>query len=169
MPIEEAETLLHMPKKFVLEDSIIDTFNMHLGNKIDNRYNLRSLDGNILFLFKISQGKHKLKITLHVQENNRYIGLFRIDYNASTHKNPPELNPYVPEYLKPYLGKIIEGSHVHVHVQGYRPLNWAIPIDKSPIIQQKLENSSDFDIALHEFCDIINLQTKIILEGRLFL
>ncbi|MDY2783578.1 MAG: hypothetical protein SOT80_09335 [Candidatus Pseudoruminococcus sp.] len=105
----------------------------------------------------------------NVQESSRPIGLFRVDYNASDHKNPVISNEHVPDYVKPYTNKHIYGSHVHMYVQGYKPLAWAVPIDSHDFSIKEMTGINSFYAAIDEFCDIISLQTTIQHDGRMFL
>ena len=84
----EADALLYMPKRIVVNDEMKDEFMFSFADKIKGRYKMRSLDGNFTFLMQITQSKLNIKISLYLQESSRPIGLFRVDYNASDHKNP---------------------------------------------------------------------------------
>lgn len=165
----EADALLYMPKRIVVNDEMKDEFMFSFADKIKGRYKMRSLDGNFTFLMQITQSKLNIKISLYLQESSRPIGLFRVDYNASDHKNPVISNEHVPDYVKPYTNKHIYGGHVHMYVQGYKPLAWAVPIDSHDFSIKEMTGINSFYAAIDEFCDIISLQTTIQHDGRMFL
>ena len=59
------------------------------------------------FLFMISSNrKITFKISLHNQENNTSEGLLCVDFKGG-HKNPEEINEFVPEFVKPYVGTFL--------------------------------------------------------------
>ena len=169
MPNDEAQRLLELPKKIVVGDRPQDNLNITFTERICKRFNLRSEDGNQIFLFNIQQqAKSHLKISLHFQENSQYIGLLRLEYQNS-HKNPERLNQYVPEMARPYCGQYIDESHIHIYVQGYNSLAWAVPLDAYGFSAKSIESTDAFFCAVQEFCDKISVATKCEFSGRLFL
>lgn len=168
---EEAEQLLHMEKKIVWNDTLQDTYYLRTPTDFFARLPMRSLDGNNLFLMQISQSPYKqIKIDFHFQENCQYIGLLRVDYH-SIHKNPETMNEHVPPIAQKYCGHLIDDSHIHFYVEGYRRLDWAIPLTVSrfPIKDIRMEDPDSLLSALRAFSAHIGLTTKIQTEGRLFL
>ncbi|MEE0404042.1 MAG: hypothetical protein UDO91_06680 [Megasphaera elsdenii] len=168
---EEAEQLLHMEKKIVGNDTLQDTYYLRTPTDFFARFPMRSLDGNNLFLMQISQSPYKqIKIDFHFQENCQYIGLLRVDYH-SIHKNPETMNEHVPPIAQKYCGHLIDDSHIHFYVEGYRRLDWAIPLTVSrfPIKDIRMEDPDSLLSALRAFSAHIGLTTKIQTEGRLFL
>lgn len=171
IPQEEAEQLLHLEKKIIVNDTPQDTYYLRTNAEFFARFPMRSLDGNNLFLMQISQSPYKqIKIDFHFQENCQYIGLLRVDYH-SIHKNPEAINDHVPPIAQRYRGQLIEDNHIHFYVEGYRRLDWAIPLTVStfPIKDISMEEPSSLISALHAFCTCIGLTTEIQTDGRLFL
>lgn len=119
-------------------------------------------------MLEIFQGKRRLKITLHFQENTQPVGLLRVDYQG-THQNPVECNEFVPNFAKPYAKQDIKENHNHFHVQGYKPLAWAIPLRISKFPVKEIMDMDSFISALEAFQRVIHLDTKFLYEGRLFL
>lgn len=165
---EAAEKLLMLPKKIIVDDEPQNRYMLKSGNRLSERFILRSIDGNHLFLLEISQGKRRLKITLHFQENTQFVGLLRVDYQG-THQNPVECNEFVPDFAKPYAKQDIKENHIHFHVQGYKPLAWAIPLRISKFPVKEIMDMDSFIGALEAFQRTIHLDTKFLYEGRLFL
>lgn len=83
--------------------------------------------------------------------------------------NPKTINEYVPSIARDYQGRYIKESHLHFYVEGYKPLAWAIPLQVSDFPVKSIQNSENLFSALEAFCSKINLTTKILTEGRLFL
>lgn len=164
---QEAENLLSLPKKVVVNDELKDWYMLKSDGRISGRFVIQSLDGNHVFLLEISQGKKHLKITLHFQENTQFVGLLRVDYDG-THQNPAECNEYVPDYARPYVAQSINENHIHFHVQGHKTLAWAIPLRVSDFSIKEITDFQSFVAALEEFQQKINLDTKFLYEGRLF-
>lgn len=165
---EEAKNLLLLPKKVVVNNEMQNRCMLESGSRLSRRFVIRSLDGNHAFLLEISQGKKRLKITLHFQENSQFVGLLRVDYEG-THQNPAKCNEYVPDFAKPYVGQDINENHMHFYVQGYKTLAWAIPLRVSDFPVKTILDIDSFFNALEAFQQIIHLDTKILYEGRLFL
>lgn len=166
---EEANKLLHMEKKIVINDDLQDVHRLSLPDSFFSRLNMQSLDGNNVFLLQLSQGLYNQAcIDFHFQENAQYIGLLRIDYN-NVHKNPKSINEHVPPIAREYQGQYIYESHLHFYVEGYKNLAWAIPLTVSDFPVKSIQNTENLFSALEAFCSRINLTTKILTEGRLFL
>lgn len=165
---EEAKKLLLLPKKIIVNDEPQNRYMLKSGNRLSERFILRSIDGNHLFLLEISQGKRRLKITLHFQENTQFVGLLRVDYQG-THQNPVECNEFVPDFAKLYAKQDIKENHIHFHVQGYKTLAWAIPLRISDFPIKEITDMDSFIGALEAFQRTIHLDTKFLYEGRLFL
>lgn len=166
---QEVQDLIALPKKFVQNDQSKDEYTIRLNNASKNRFNLQSEDGNQIFLLNIEQStKRHFKITLHFQENATFTGLFRVDYHGE-HKNPEKANDKVPEFIKAYRGQYIDDSHVHIYVEGYKPLAWAIPITEYDFSIKDVTNFTSFERAIDEFCQRMNVISRYFIEGRLFL
>ena len=162
---EEAQILLNMPKKIIEQDELKNQVIMRTLGRINNRFIIHSLDCNEVFLMQIKQNRMHLKIDFHFQDNSSHIGLLRVDYNGE-HKNPEIANEYVPEIALPYTGNIISESHIHFHVESYKSLAWAVPLNVYDFAIKKMTDGKTFYEATKEFCRKINLQTEIEFEGQ---
>lgn len=156
-----AKYLLELPKEIIKGDTNIDL----LAEKI--RLNLVSPEDNDWeFLIEISNSKKKtFRISFHHQENNTNEGLLRIDYNSG-HKNPEIVNEFVPEPLKKYAGYWFENEpHIHLFVESYKDLAWAIPIkDYEAIKTKNIQSSEDYTNAIYEFASQTNIITKFVIQ-----
>jgi hypothetical protein len=114
------------------------------------------------FLDIFQSSKKHIKLTLHFQEDETSIGLLRVDFN-SRHRNPVDINNYVPAIFMPYAGQCIEGSHIHYYIEGYKPLAWAIPLTEDDTFPIKhFSDESEIGNIISAFGNMVNLQTKII-------
>lgn len=166
---EYIEKLISLPKKIVLNDELRDYYQLPCSSLFSTRMPIQSIDGNQIFLLQISQSsKNRLKIDLHFQENARFIQILRVDYHGR-HKNPEKANEFVPPYMLYYQGMSIDESHIHLYVQGYDRLEWAIPLSISDFPIKDVNNSESFFAALECFRSRINLLTILRYSGGLFL
>ena len=166
---EEAQALIDIPKKIMVDEQLQDEYIMRFSGRIHSRFDLVSDDGTQIFLLELRQGaQNHLKITLHFQENSKYIGLLRIDYSGS-HRNPKNTTPEVPDVVLPFADAFIRESHVHFYVQGYKPLTWAVPLSVYDFDVKSISDMDSFVQAVQEFCRRINIITHCDIEGRLFL
>lgn len=168
---ELAQKLLTMPKLITVGEEVKEKYEVRFPNaQISERHYMCSLDKKWRFLVDIKQKKFKkASISFHFQERDNAIQLFRVDYNASGHKNPQVASEYVPSYLLPYVGKEISSNHAHIFVPKENPLLWAIPLEDYDFQQKKLSNVNELCYATEEFLKRINLQTDFTIERRLFL
>ena len=150
-----AQELLTMPKLITVGEEIKEKYEVRFPNvQISERYYMCSLDKKWRFLVDIKQKKFKrAAISLHFQEKDNAIPLFRVDYNATGHQNPKVASEYVPNYLLPYVGLEI----------------WAIPLEDYDFQPKKLSNVDELCYAVEEFLKRINLQTDFTVERRLLL
>lgn len=120
------------------------------------------------FLFEITSNKKiSFKITFHNQENNTKEGLIRIDYKGG-HKNPESLNEFVPDNVKPYLGYFFQNeAHVHIYVEGFKDLAWAIPLTAYDFPILNIDNVEDFGKAITEFGKVINIISEFNIQTAL--
>jgi Family of unknown function (DUF6978) len=149
-------------KKIISEKN----FQLDLRNE-KNRIKLLSEQGTEYeFLLDItSNQKITFKISLHHQEDISKIGLLRVDYKGR-HKNPMELNEFVPEKFHPYLGLWIDEPHIHFYVDQYPPLVWAIPLSDYSFPVKNISNGREFGNAVRAMSKEINLVSKFtILES----
>ena len=164
---EQAAYLIGLKKKIIYQDNAVNEITIDQTVPFKQRFILISEeDGEYTFLWEIKQSpKDDIRISLHYQENESKIGLFRVDYNSG-HKNPETILVDLPTIFKPYVGKEFtnEESHIHYHVNGYKMLAWAIPIGDSEFkIKDIDENNVQENIihAIKEFAAIINIETEI--------
>ena len=165
---EQAHYLLKLPKKMVHEKEVLDDFIMNQVFPFRKRFELVSPDDDeFVFLWEINQSaKDIVRISLHVQDNDSKIGLFRVDFNSG-HKNPETKTDSLPERFYPYVGKEFtkDEHHVHYHVEGYKSLAWAIPIINDEFEIKSIEDDKNINYNLINvitlFAKTINIETKI--------
>lgn len=155
---EEAKYLLNLDKVLVDPNQVID-----LGLK-KNRINLISHEDNdCKFWVEItSNTKIILKTSIHHLESTNFVGLLRVDFNGR-HQNPFGINESVPLYLRQYEGKFfnIDEPHLHVYIEGYKPLAWAIPLSESNIKITEINEISDLTNLIVSFANEINLSSRL--------
>lgn len=161
---QEAKYLLELEKVLVNPNQTID-----LKNK-KNRIELIShQDSDCAFWIEITTNqKIILKTSIHHLESNSYIGLLRIDYKGG-HHNPENIKNTLPDYLKPYADKWFEPteSHMHIYVEGYKPLAWAIPLIDIDFPIKEINQSSDLSDLIFNFARKINLKSIINIQHAL--
>jgi len=149
--------LLSQPK-------VIDggTANINIQDETTRLYLKIPSDANYEFLVQIKSNKKKtFSISLHNQENKSKEGLIRIDYNSG-HKNPEYINSFVPTIALPYQGYWFENeSHMHIFVEGFKELAWAIPLSISTFKIKDISNDMEYENAIREFMNAINNTTQI--------
>lgn len=155
---QEAKYLLDLEKVLVNPSQTID-----LKNK-KNRIELIShQDPDYNFWVEITTNqKIILKTSIHHLESNSFIGLLRIDYRGG-HHNPENIENTLPEYLKPYTDKWFEPTepHIHIYVEGYKPLAWAMPLVDDDFPIKEIIQSSDLSDLIINFARRINLKSLI--------
>ncbi len=165
---DKANELLRLPKKIIFKGEIQEKINLENRFPLHCKFKLISeQDSDCNFLWEITQStKNRIRINFHHQENDGKIGLVRVDYNSG-HKNPEEINEFVPEHFKPFAGKYFSNNqhHIHYHVQGYKTLAWAIPLlnddFKIKELLDDIELSSNISKIIKHFAELINVKTKI--------
>ncbi len=170
---EQVDYLVHLKKKIFQNDNVVDRLMIDQEFPMHLRYELVSdEDEDVSFLWEITQSsKIAIRISLHFQENESKIGLFRVDYNSG-HHNPETATENLPGKFLPYVGKYFsnEESHVHYHVDGYRSLAWAIPIEDSEVAVKQIPSTdinTTFVSAIRDFAKIINLETILTINPLL--
>lgn len=161
---ELAQKLIKLPK--TIDDGGLTNIDLSLEK---NRFKLTSSDEpEYEFLFEItSNRKIMFKITFHNHENNTKEGLIRIDYKGG-HKNPETLSDKVPEFVTPYLGHYFHNeAHVHIYVEGYKDLAWAVPLSvyNFPILD--IKNMDDLVQAIQAFAKEINIVSSFNIQTAL--
>lgn len=171
---EDAERILSTPKVIVEKGKMLSSYVLDFAKSRDVRIWLSSsdnIDKDAEFLLRIrASEKMRVKISLHTQDNETQMCVFRLDFNGATHKNPEYINEYVPEKFKPFTGKILSGNHVHYHVCGYKSAAWALPIevDTFPVKELTEDNfSQELKDILDALAVVINLESKITLTSRM--
>ena len=170
---EQADYLIHLKKKIIQDDKILDVINLNQEHPIVWSFDLVSAeDDDFSFRWVIKQsGKNALKISLHYQEAGSNMGLLRVDY-CGTHQNPQVAKDNLPEKFRQYAGKFFthDESHVHYHVDGYKPLAWAIPIADTEMKTMEIskENkNNDLIASILDFAHLINVETQITINPLL--
>ena len=173
MTNEQTDYLIQLTKKIVQDDNVLDRITIEQEYPMNLRYELISEEDNeFSFLWEITQSsKNAVRISLHFQEDESKVGLFRVDYNSG-HRNPEVTTDKLPEKFIPYIGKWFssEESHVHYHVEGYKSLAWAIPIGISEIPTKEIngnDTNAQLISAIQEFAKLINLETVITINPLL--
>ena len=120
------------------------------------------------FLFEISSHrKITFKISFHNQENNTKEGLIRVDYKGG-HKNPETITDLVPEILKPFVGYFFQNEpHIHIYVEGFKDLAWAIPLSHYNFPILEIKNTDDLVKAIKAFTKEINIVTPFIIQNAI--
>ncbi len=160
---ELASKLIKLPKSMVGGTSIIDL------STEKTRFTLRNLnESEYEFLFEItSNRKITFKISFHTQENNSREGLIRIDYKGG-HKNPESITDHVPEIAKPYVGYFFQNEpHIHLYVEGFRDLAWAVPLKEYNFPVLDINNTDDFSNAISAFAKEINLVSPLTIQNAI--
>lgn len=170
---EQAEYLINLKKKIIQNDNVLDKIIIDQKYPMNMRFELVSdVDDEFSFLWVIAQSaKNSLKISLHYQEDESKMGLLRVDYYG-THQNPFVATENLPDKFKSYIGKSFsyDECHVHYHVEGYKSLAWAIPIEDSGISTKKItdkDTNMQLVSAIQEFAKIINLETLLTFNALL--
>ena len=165
---EQAEYLLKLPKKIVGTGGLLDNLTINQVFPFNLRFELVSeQDDEFTFLLEIQQSKkNTIRLSFHHQENDSKTGLLRVDYNSG-HKNPEDINEFLPEKFRPYAGKYFDNNehHIHYHVQGYRSLAWAIPLTAENFEIKEINDDVNFNNTfaniIKSFAKTINIETSI--------
>lgn len=159
---DQAKYLLGLPKAINGTGAI----NL-LDSKI--RLNLFSPDDDEWkFLMEITSNKKiSFRLSFHHQEDTVKEGLLRLDYKSG-HQNPETLNPLVPVFLQPYAGyRFVNESHIHVFVEGYKDLAWAMPVKDYGKFPIEIISNTEYSGAVAEFAKEINLTSKLEIQSVL--
>jgi len=155
---QEAKYLLDLEKVLSDPNQTID-----LSQKKNRLELISHQDPDYNFRVEITTNqKIILKTSIHHLESNSYIGLLRIDFKG-THNNPVEILPTLPEFLIPYADKWFDPSehHMHIYVEGYKPLAWAIPLADIDFPIKDITHPSDISDLMFNFAREINLKSLI--------
>lgn len=155
---DEAKYLINLQKSLVDPEQIVDL------KKRKNRLDLISYeDSAYQFWIEITTNqKILLKTSIHHLESNSFIGLLRIDFKGG-HKNPPDIQETLPEYLHPYADMWLEPyqPHLHVYVEGYKPLAWAIPLNDTKFPTKTISHLSDISDLIINFALKVNVISRL--------
>lgn len=153
---ELAKKLINLPKEI---DGDFTTIN--LNDDKTRIYLKNSEEPEYYFLWEVSANKKiSFKVSLHSQEDNSKEGLIRIDYKGG-HKNPETIISPIPELLKPYIGYWFTNEpHIHIFVQGYKDLAWAVPLGVYNFTTLDINSYEDFADALISFSKEINIISR---------
>jgi len=155
---DEAEYLLALDKSLSNPNQIID-----LRNKKNRLELISHQDPDYNFWMEItSNQKLILKTSIHHLESNSFVGLLRVDFKGG-HHNPIEIKNTLPNYLKPYADKWFDPTepHMHIFVEGYKPLAWAIPLADTDFPTKDISDQSDLNNLIINFAKRINLSSTI--------
>lgn len=156
--------LLSLDKRVFENSTYLTDYGINGAAPIRQRIILKSeQDDEWIFLWSIDQSsKNLLKLSLHLQENQSYTGLIRVDFNG-IHENPGKVKPGLPADLIPYVGHRFEYStpHIHIFVDGYKPLAWARPLNVQQFSVSDIITQEDACKAIEAFARIINLSTNL--------
>jgi len=155
---KEVKNLLELDKILLHPNKVIDL------KKEKNKIELISQqDTQRKFLVEITSSKKiVLKTSIHHMETVSNIGLLRIDYRGN-HHNPVEIKATLPHKLKKYADKWFseDEPHMHIYVEGYKPLSWAIPLSDTEFATQNLKEKSDIVDLINNFAKEINLTDNL--------
>lgn len=161
---QEAEYLLDLEKVLVNPCQTID-----LKNKKNRIELISNQDSDYAFWIEITTNqKIILKTSIHHLESNSHIGLLRIDFKGG-HHNPENIKDTLPEFLKLYADKWFQATepHMHIYVEGYKPLAWAIPLTEIDFQPNEINQSSDLSDLIFNFARRINLKSIINIQHAL--
>lgn len=162
---EKVEYLLNLEKRLANPNQVID-----LSFK-KNRLDLISYqDTECNFWVEITSNKKiVLKTSIHHLESNSFLNLLRIDFKGG-HHNPPEVKRNLPEKLVQYADKWFKPNepHMHIFVEGYKPLAWAIPLSDTDFPVKNIKDASDLNDLIINFAKEINLVSQIKIQQAIF-
>lgn len=155
---QEAKYLLELEKVLIYPNQTIDL------SKKKNRLELIShQDPDYDFRVEITTNqKIILKTSIHHLESNSFVGLLRIDFKGG-HHNPVNILPSLPNFLIEYADKWFDPTepHIHIYVEGYRPLAWAMPLIDSDFPIKDITHASDLSDLIINFARRINLKSLL--------
>lgn len=167
---EQAKDLIDTQKYVIKDDKMLSEYHIVQTFPMNEKIELAvgNGDDSMMFTWQINQGqKDSLRMSLHCQQYESNIGLFRVDYNRG-HKNPSSAPNDLPICFRPYIGKIFgkNESHVHIHVSSDKQqMLWAMPIEDSDIELKVFDASPDaVEKSILAFAKAINIQTVIKVE-----
>lgn len=164
MTTELADYLIGLDKYVVVDGKFKENHLIYIQSPMRLHLDLSSFDDldQNLFVDIWESEKKALKISLHHQDDNTQYGLLRVDYNGR-HKNPEEIVKTLPDRFHPFAGIWLDAYNGHIHhvVDGYKPLAWAIPLEKDNFPVTELKVREDYAGTLKAFFQRINVKTNI--------
>lgn len=141
---------------------------LNLKNTKSRLYLSNEDEPDYSFLFEITiNQKVALKMSIHNQEDITKEGLLRVDYGGG-HQNPVGINNFVPEQVKPFAGYFfLNEPHIHIYVEGYKDLAWAIPLNVYNFPVLNINTTDDFNTAIRAFVKIINIVTPFEIQNAI--
>jgi len=158
---KKVEYLLNLEKRLKNPTQVINLNNnlhiLELYAPTDKEYDFR-IDIS-------TNSKIILKASFHHMESNSFIGLLRIDFKGR-HSNPNTINEFVPHNIKQYVGRNfdIDEPHMHIFIQGYRPLAWAIPLTDTKFKNKEFKEYEDLSEIIFNFAKEVNLTSKFLIQ-----
>jgi hypothetical protein len=86
----------------------------------------------------------------------------RIDFRGG-HHNPLNIEDTLPKFLHQYAAKWFDPTepHMHIYVEGYKPLAWAIPLSETDFPFKEIKHQSDLSDLIFNFAKRIYLNSKL--------
>lgn len=162
---EEVEYLLKLDKSLYDPRQVID-----LKEKKNRLILISPIDNDYKFWMEItSNTKINFKTSIHHLESESFVGLLRIDFKGR-HQNPIEIKSTLPENLKKYAGKWFDLNepHMHIFVEGYKPLVWAIPLSDTDFEPKEIKDVNDISDLICSFASRINLKSNLLIQQAIF-
>jgi len=155
---KEAKYLLELEKVLIDPNQKID-----FRNKKNRLELISHQDSDHNFWIEMtSNQKIILKTSIHHLESNSFVGLLRIDFKGG-HHNPPNIIPTLPRFLAKYADKWFDPTepHMHIYVEGYKELAWAIPLSDTDFPVKEINDQSDLSELISKFARKVNLTSKL--------
>ena len=71
----------------------------------------------------------------------------------------------MPEIVKPYIGHFFQNEpHIHIYVEGFKDLAWAIPLSEYNFPILEISSASDLVHAIHACTKEINIVTAFVIQ-----
>jgi hypothetical protein len=159
-----AQELLKLEKYIVDKDGRqVQKMPITVSGAVNLSFDLfASEDRALTFVLSIKQSKKNyIKITFQFFDKSSSQGLLRACFNGADHNNPEEVLDTLPDELKQHAGKLMPKDHLHIYVEGYETLAWAIPMEDSEFGNLKFNGLADFQTIFSKFAELINLKTTI--------
>lgn len=147
------------------------TAQINLAGRSERLYLALTSDPDQTFFVDITRSKKvRLKLSLHFQQVALNMPIVRLDFH-SRHKNPSDIRPSLPFRFHPHADRLFSehDPHIHLPVDDYKPLVWALPADDEPIFSKLISSPEDLVDAVRSFLDYIKVETVVSAHLPLFL